>query len=463
MIESARSLAQKVRSGTISPVELVEASLAAIERLNDKINAFVSLRADKALQEAKTMADQIAAGQDPGPLAGLPLGVKDMSDVAGMITTFGSRIHEKDPPAKTDCPEVAALRAAGAIVIGKTNTPEFAWSGFTNPPLFGACRNPWNLERTPGGSSGGSAAAIASGMVPIATASDGGGSIRIPANYSGLFGLKPNLGRVSNPDPQGWQFLSVSGPLTRTVEDAALLLDVTAGPIPGDPFALPAPDISYIDILGKEPWKGSVLSCPNLGWGPLDPETDSLVRQAINRLGEIGAEVEEIDSVFDDPAPWWITLAAADGAHSQGNDLEQYKDLYDPQLYVQLQLGASVTRESYQDALTKRYEYIRILDELLGVDTLLVAAVTAVPPFEAEGPHPTEVAGQPVPPTGFIKTYPFNFTGNPAASIPCGFTSDGLPVGLQIVAPRFREDLLLRFCKAYEQAWPWELSPLDKS
>lgn len=460
MIESAKSIAARVRAGEVSPVELVETALASIERHNGELNAFVSLREEEALAEAREMADQIASGGDPGPLAGLPLGVKDLSDVAGMVTTFGSRIHEDDSPAETDCEEVAALRGAGAIVLGKTNTPDFAWSGYTNPPLFGPCRNPWNTERTPGGSSGGSASAIAAGMVPIATASDGGGSIRIPANFSGLFGLKPNLGRLGNPNSGGWQFFSVSGPLTRTVEDAALLLDLTAGPVAGDPFVLPPPGVKYSEVIEGEPWKGRVLSCPTLGWGILDPETERQVTSAIDRLGEIGADVEEIEKVFDDPSQWWITLAAADGAYSQGSDLDEHADLYDPQLFMQLQLGRSVTRDSYQQALEKRYDFCAALDTLLGEDTLLVAAVTAVPAYAAEGPHPTEIAGQPVPPTGFTKTYPFNFTGNPAVSIPCGTTSDGLPVGLQVVAPRFREDLLLRFSRAFEQAWPWELSPM---
>lgn len=226
---------------------------------------------------------------------------------------------------------------------------------------------------------------------------------------------------------------------------------------------LPPAGVNYSEVIEGEPWKGRVLSCPSLGWGILDPETERQVTSAIDRLDEIGANVEEIDRVFDDPAQWWITLAAADGAYSQGSDIDEYADLYDPQLFMQLQLGRSVTRDSYQQALEKRYDSCATLGALLGEDKLLVAAVTAVPAFAAEGPHPTEIAGQPVLPTGFTKTYPFNFTGNPAVSIPCGKTGDGLPVGLQVVAPRFREDLLLRFGRAFEQAWPWELSPMATS
>lgn len=456
-MQSAEEMANEVRSGKVSPVEIVESSLAEIDRLNPKLNAFIAMRADEALAEARAMADAIARGEDPGPLAGLPVGVKDLQDVTGMVTTFGSKIHLDDPPATEDDAEVAKLRAAGAIVVGKTNTPEFAWSGYTNPPAFGPTRNPWNLERTPGGSSGGSASALASGMVPVATASDGGGSIRIPANFSGLFGLKPNLGRVGHSKRPGWQFLSVSGPLTRTVSDAALLLDVTAGPVAGDPFVLPKPADLFRENLTR--WGGGrVVASLNLGWGPIDPEIEKVVGRAIDRLGEIGGEVEEVESVFpEDPARWWITLAAADGAYDQSHNLATKADLYDPLLLMQLQLGSTVTREAYQEGLAKRYELTAALDNLLGDDGLLVAAVTAVPPYAAEGPHPTEVAGVPIPPTGFIRTYPINFTGHPAASVPCGLTTDGLPVGLQVIGPRFREDLVLSFALACEEAWPWAM------
>jgi aspartyl-tRNA(Asn)/glutamyl-tRNA(Gln) amidotransferase subunit A len=455
-VEPIEAVSARVRNKEVSPVELVEEALHRIDDLNPILNAFVQVDAERALRDARDLEDRIAAGEDPGPLAGLPLGVKDLQHAAGFRTSFGSRLHTEDPPQTEDDWEVARLKKAGAVVVGKTNTPEFGWSGFTNPPAFGPARNPWNTELTPGGSSGGSAAAVASMMVPIATASDGLGSIRIPSAFTGLFGIKPNLGRVGHNIADGWQFLACHGPITKTVRDAALFLDVTAGPAPGDPFSIPHPGYSYRQALDP-PYEGAVgYACLNLGWGPIEPEIERVVRAALDRLDQIGVKIEEITRVFsEDPANYALTLSTADSAFNQRQDIDQRADLYDPMFLISLQVGKAVATDTYQMALTMRYKFVRELDELLGEDKLLFCIVTATPPFAAEGPHPTEVAGQPVGPTGFIRTYPFNFTGHPAASIPCGKTSDGLPVGLQVVAPKFREDLILRFAAAFEEAWPW--------
>src|SRR5262249_42346144 len=250
-------LARAVRRRERSPVELVRASLDRIEALNPSLNAFVALRAEAALAEAAALERRIAAGEDVGPLAGLPVGGKDREDVAGMPTTFGS-IPFKSWRPRGDSVQVARLRRAGAIILGKTNTPEFGYTGLTKNLVFGVCRNPWNLERTPGGSSGGSAAAIASGMVPLVTASDGGGSVRIPACYVGAFGLKPSFGRVPIGARQPgnmlpWVDTVCYGPLTRSVRDAALFLDAVAGPDPSDPDSLPPPGLSYEATLERFP------------------------------------------------------------------------------------------------------------------------------------------------------------------------------------------------------------------
>lgn len=457
-IELLEETAARVRNKEVSPVELTETALRRIEESNKTLNAFVVVDADRALDAAKALEGKIVSGEDPGPLAGLTLGVKDLQHAAGFRTSFGSRLHLDDPPQPEDDWEVALLKRAGAVVVGKTNTPEYGWSGYTAPPAFGPARNPWNPELTPGGSSGGSAAAVATRMVDIATASDGGGSIRIPAAFTGLFGLKPTLGRVGHNLPDGWQFLAVHGPLTRTVRDAALLLDLTAGPAPGDPFSLPPADISYRKAVEEPLGKVKAYVCLNLGWGPIEPEIESVVKAAIDRLDQIGVEVEEIPSVLsEDPANYWIAMSTADNAFEQGKAIDEKASLYDPLFHMSLVVGRSVSRETYQLALRKRYQCAREVDAVVGDSSLLLCVTTATPPFKAEGPHPEQVAGQPVPPTGFIRTYPFNFTGHPAASIPCGKTSEGLPVGLQVVGPRFREDLILRFAAAFEEAWPWEL------
>ena len=263
-----------IRSRDISPLELMEETIKRIETINPVLNAFVSLRAEQALEEARIVTERLASGKEPGPLAGIPFGVKDLEDVEGMVTSFGS-IPYKDNMALRDSIQVARLKAAGAIVVGKTNTPEFGFTGFTKNRLYGVTRNPWNKERTPGGSSGGSAAAVAGGMVCLATGSDAGGSIRIPASYSGCFGLKPSFGRIPVtfapfshaelsslspkttsgrisaspfPFPQTHRLMTL-GPLTRTVSDAALYLDCVAGYHPTDPDALPPPARSFINAL----------------------------------------------------------------------------------------------------------------------------------------------------------------------------------------------------------------------
>ena len=263
--ESTGELVGLIKSKDLSPLELIEKTLKRIETVNPVLNAFVSIRADQAMEEARAMTEQLASGKEPGPLAGIPIGVKDLEDVKGMVTSFGS-IPYKHNVARDDSIQVARLRAAGAIVVGKTNTPEFGFTGFTKNLLYGVTRNPWNLERTPGGSSGGSAAAVAGGMIPLATGSDAGGSIRIPASYSGCFGLKTSFGRVPRgPFPLVHTHpLWCMGPLTRTVEDAALYLDCVAGYHPCDPESLPAPTQSFLKRLKNMPTGLRIAFSPTL-------------------------------------------------------------------------------------------------------------------------------------------------------------------------------------------------------
>ncbi|OQY41622.1 MAG: hypothetical protein B6240_14945 [Desulfobacteraceae bacterium 4572_87] len=263
----AWELAELIRNRTLSPVELMKVTLDRIEAVNPIINAFIALRADPAMAEAKRVETQIQKGMTPGPLAGIPVGVKDLEDVQGMVTSFGS-IPYKNNVAKQDSVQVARLRRAGAIIVGKTNTPEFGFTGFTKNRLHGVTRNPWNRERTPGGSSGGSAAAVAAGMVPLATGSDAGGSIRIPACYSGCFGIKPTFGRIpmGPADPLHMTRTWTLGPLSRTVADAALYMDCTAGDHPADPESLSPPCFSYLESLKTQPEILKIGFSPDLGY-----------------------------------------------------------------------------------------------------------------------------------------------------------------------------------------------------
>ena len=263
----AHELAAMIRKRELKPSELMDVTIRRIEQTNPKINAFVALRADAAMKEARALDERIARGEQVGTLAGLPLGVKDLEDTVGLVNSHGSKPF-KDNMSTTDSIQVARLKAAGAIVIGKTNAPEFGYTAFTKNLLFGPTRNPWNLERTPGGSSGGTSAAIAGGVVPISTGSDGGGSVRIPACYTGCYGLKPNYGRIPN-DPtlgmQQWNDTSVHGPITRTVRDAAIFMDAVVGYHPADPDSLPHPGISYAAILEGLPKKLRIAFHPDFG------------------------------------------------------------------------------------------------------------------------------------------------------------------------------------------------------
>jgi aspartyl-tRNA(Asn)/glutamyl-tRNA(Gln) amidotransferase subunit A len=458
----AWELAHAIRHGELSPVALVQACLSRIDALNPSLNAFVALRRDEALEEAATLQKRIVAGKKLGPLAGLPVGVKDLEDVAGLPTTYGSRPFRDYRPAK-DSVQVARLKGAGAIILGKTNTPEFGYTGLTKNLLFGVTRNPWNPERTPGGSSGGSSAAIASGMVPLVTASDGGGSIRIPACYVGAYGLKPTFGRV----PTGpliadrpmlpWIDTVCFGPLTRTVRDAALFLDVVAGPDPSDPDSLPSPGLSYLETLESLPAKLPIAVSPTLGYARVQHDVWREVEAAIGVFRQLGHDVTVIDDVFPDLGVEWALVAAAENYAALADRVEQHRDEWGRAFYEGLQRGKEIGPAFIGRAQRKRAELHAVLARVFSRYALLLTPTLPTEAFAAAGPFPDAIDGQPITSAlGAVAfTYPFNFSGHPAASVRAGFTDAGLPAGLQIVGPRFRDDLVLQASYAYEQARPW--------
>jgi Asp-tRNA(Asn)/Glu-tRNA(Gln) amidotransferase A subunit family amidase len=446
-----RALAAKVRSREIGAHELVARSFRRIETLDANLGGVVALRSE-ALAEARMLDEQLAAGPQAGPLAGLPLLVKDMTDVAGMRTTFGSRIFEAAPAATTDAVVVARLRAAGAIVVGKTNLPEFAAEGFTSNDVFGTTRNPWNSERTCGGSSGGSAVALAAGMAAIATATDGGGSIRIPAAYCGLVGLKPTNGVIGRDPIPDWIDLSTDGPFSNSADDLEVLLDVLRGPTPGDPSTQQArpPD--------RDPSIGRVFAIERFtDFGPLPTEAAAPFAAASARFAEVfGRAIEPLtpahlfgDRRIDDD---WFTLCGVEHAHMFGRAwFDEHADVLTPSVQYFFEGGFACPMEEYQAARRRRFEYVRALDELLGDDGVLVSPVMATDACPAEGwqedtgAEPYVCAAQ-------------NITGHPALSVPAGFYPSGVPFGLQVTAPRFRDDLLLDIARRWEQAQPWPLT-----
>ena len=450
----AHVLAEAIRNREVSPVELMEATLRRIEQLNPTLNAFVVLRAEEARAEARHLGERLARGETPGPLAGLPLAVKDEEAVAGLPTTIGS-IPFKDDVATEDSPQVARLKAAGAIVVGKTNLPELGHTAYTSNRLFGTTRNPWNPERTPGGSSGGSAAAIASGMVPLATAADGGGSIRIPACYTGCFGLKASYGRVA----KGWGKMAefsdtiVWGPITRTVRDAALYMDAVVGPHPADPDSLPHPGISYVEILDRVPQHLRAAFSPTLGLTILEKGVRREVDAAVAAFPEFGCTVEEFTETFPDVAIAWLTIFGAELYAKVAPIYEARRADWDESFVRLVELVRGATPDRIGDALRIRAQLNRFVGRIFERYDLLITPTLPTVAFRAEGPLPLEVDGQEANPVCF--TYPFNFTGHPAISLRAGITDAGLPCGLQVVAPRHREDLLFQVARAYEQVRPW--------
>jgi Asp-tRNA(Asn)/Glu-tRNA(Gln) amidotransferase A subunit family amidase len=455
---SAADLARAIQRGDLSPTQLMEFTLQQLEHVNPKLNAFVATHpADRLMEQARAVEQRLARKEEVGPLAGLPLGVKDLEDTVGLPTTHGSLLF-RDRVATRDTIQVARLKQAGAIVVGKTNTPEFGYTAFTHNRVFGPTRNPWNLERTPGGSSGGSSAAIAGGIVPLATASDGGGSVRIPAAFTGLVGLKPSQGRIpwGPEDALRFSHCIVSGPLTRSVEDAALWLDVTVGPHPEDPFSLPHPGYSYREVIRQQPPRLRIAYSPTLGYARPARSVQAAVEAALTALEKAGHRIEWIELTLEDIVFDWARLMAVEDYAFHGAHFHD-EDLLDPGYRIGVELAKQLRPADLGDVLRLRQRLVASFENVLARFDLLATPTTAAEPFAAEGPIPLEVDGEPVAtPGGAIAyTYPFNFSGHPAISLRAGRSPSGLPVGIQFVGPRFREDLLLQLAAEFEQLLPW--------
>jgi Asp-tRNA(Asn)/Glu-tRNA(Gln) amidotransferase A subunit family amidase len=455
--KSARELVKLIHSKRLSPLDLMGETLKRIEAVNPVLNAFVSLRHEQALDEAKVMAERIASGIDPGPLAGIPVGVKDLEDVKGMVTSFGS-IPFRDNIARHDSVQVARLKAAGAIVVGKTNTPEFGFTGFTKNRLYGVTRNPWNTECTPGGSSGGSAASVAAGMVPLATGSDAGGSIRIPACYTGCFGLKPSYGRI----PLGPStLLSMNhaltlGPITRTVSDAALYLDCVAGYHPADPASLPGPGVSYVECLKKPLQSLKIGFSPTLGYARVQKDVMGLVEQAVQAFEQMGHRVDIWGRGLPEVSQAWSDLMNVEIYSQVHNALERIRPEMGRTLVGSLDNAKKLSVDDHIKNQRIRTELNQALWAFFNGFDLLFTPTMPTEAFAANGPPPAEIDGHPIPLLLAVAfTYPFNLSGHPAATVRVGLTETGLPAGLQIIGPRHRDDLVLQAAYAYEQSCPW--------
>ncbi|MBI3795428.1 MAG: amidase [Deltaproteobacteria bacterium] len=452
---SAVEIAAWVREKKVSPVEVTEAFLARIDKLNPTLNAYVTLTPALARAAAKRAEAAVMAGAALGPLHGVPFSVKDLIFTAGVRTTAGSLIYRDFVP-DTDSLVVSRLKAAGGVMLGKTNTPEFGYKATTENLVFGATRNPWGLEKTPGGSSGGASAATAAGLAPLSVGTDGGGSIRIPASCTGIYGLKPTFGRVpSLPGFGGWHSLSHTGPMTRTVADAALMMDVIALPDERDRLSLPAPQQTFSQAIQSHPRKLRVGWTRDLGYAAVDPQVTSTVEKAVLAFREIGWDVEEAHPGFPDPMETFTTTVRAENYVVAGELLATHGNLLDPGMRTFVQVSAGITALDYLRANQQRAKLCTQLASFFEKYDLLVTPTLPVPPI-AINTRLKEVAGRKVHILGWlIFTYPFNLTGNPAASVPCGWTAEGLPLGMQIIGRRFADAVVLQASAAFEQLQPW--------
>jgi len=447
-------LAGAVRSGSISSRELTQHALDRIEATNAQVNAFIAVDAEAALLEAAAIDERIAGGEALGPLAGLPIGVKDTEDALGFRTTQGSLLFADRAPATRDSVLVERLRAAGCVVVGKTNTPELAWKADTDNRIFGRTGNPWSLERSAGGSSGGSSAAVAAGMVPLATGSDGGGSLRIPGSLCGLTTMKPSLGRVpaGGPTPPGWADLSSKGVLVGTASDSAYVLDAVIGPEQSDLRSLPMPDESWRDSVENLHAPRKVLWSPTLGYAVLDREIRAVCERAVAALEARGTEVILVEDVFaEDPAVPWLRLSllanervvrAADPDGSREGDLE-------PALASMLRWAreTSTPTTALESSDVAHRLNLRLVELFHEAPLLLTPTVAGHTPF---GSASGTVNG--VEDVSWVRyTYPFNLTRSPAGSVCAGLTADGMPVGLQVVGPQHADVAVLRLLAVLEE------------
>jgi Asp-tRNA(Asn)/Glu-tRNA(Gln) amidotransferase A subunit family amidase len=454
-------LAAKVRSRDVSAWELVAGALERIERLDPELNAWVTVDGERALAAADSVDQRLMAGEAVGPLAGIPIGVKDLEDAEGFPTRYGSVLS--DPaPAIGDSVLVARLRAAGCVVLGKTTTPEYGHKGVTDSPLTGVTRNPWAMERSPGGSSGGSAAAIASGMVPLATGSDGGGSIRIPAALCGFSGMKTTHGRVpvGGPKPPGSGFLTVKGPMTRGIADTAAVLDVCVGPHPTDAFSLPRSGSPWHEAAAAHRLPSRVVWSPTLGFAHVDREIATQCEQAMRALEAAGVDIVILDDLWaDDPLmPWYVTWTSL-RARAQGHlvDTPDWKKV-DPSLRTQIEHGLATSGLDVIGAVDAIHDLNLQLDRAFEQAPILLTPMCAGQ-TPVVGHHGT-IDGEEVP-SWVSFSYGFNLTRHPAGTVRCGFTSDGLPIGLQVVGRQLADVAVIQTIAALEDVFGTEeLAPI---
>jgi aspartyl-tRNA(Asn)/glutamyl-tRNA(Gln) amidotransferase subunit A len=464
-LPSAVEAAEAIRAGAYTATELLERCIAELEAHDEELNAFVVTDLDGARRQAAAVDEVVRRGDDPGLFGGVPIGVKDLEDCVGLPTSHGSLLYKDGAPATADSIHLARLRRAGVVPIGKTAPPEFGTLQYTRSKAWGTTRNPWDLTRTPGGSSGGSAAAVSAGIVPMATASDGGGSTRIPASFTGLVGMKPSFGRIPDPMDDPVQ-TAVYGVEVTTVVDAARHLDVVSGPDDRDRMSLPATGVRYEDAIETLDVRGLRIGfSPDLGYAVVDPEVADLVRGAATDLAAaVGGPLVDHPVSLSNPVRAWLSSDVLGlWLHLDTEDYPARRDDLTP--YVQRSLDLTYERP-LRTMVGPQRRRLALEQEVAAVFAdvdVLVTPTTAVTAFVAEGPPPTVIAGEDLTErfgaAADAMNVPFtmvaNLCWNPACSVPAGLTAAGLPVGLQIMGRRHADDVVLRLARLFEQARPW--------
>jgi Asp-tRNA(Asn)/Glu-tRNA(Gln) amidotransferase A subunit family amidase len=450
---TALDLRRLIAAKEVSPVAVAESTLRRIEALQPILNPFVTVTADLALEAARQAERRIMAADDTGLLTGLPVSIKDLTAVKGVRFTSGSRTLA-DFVAPLDSPASERVKAHGASLVGKTTTTEFGCKGSSDSPLTGLTRNPWNLDKTTGGSSAGAAASVAAGITPFALGTDGGGSIRIPAAFCGLFGIKAQFARVPVYPASATPTLGHVCPLARTVRDTALLLTAVSGYDARDPASVAAPVPDYLGACEQDPRGLRIAWSPTLGYARPTAEMLELTSKAVRVFEEFGCTVDLVDKVFDNPVDLWMAEFYAGVGTRLKKPLVEHRDIIDPEVVVVLQNALDQTIDEYYGRVFGRYEFREKVRQFFERYDLLVTPATPTPAFDIDRSLPHEFEGENI--VSWVGyTYPVNLCGIPAASIPCGFTRGGLPVGLQLISRALHETDIFRAAAAFEAARPW--------
>ena len=452
----ATRLSELIDSREVSPVEITQAVLERIEHLNPVLNAFLTVTPELALQQAREAETRAMQGQRRGPLDGIPGSIKDLEPVAGIRTTYGSKFFENNIPLE-DGAVAGRMRSAGVVLLGKTNTPHFGHKDMCDNLLGPPARNPWRLDRTSGASSGGAGVSVAAGLGPIAHGSDGAGSIRIPSALCGVFGLKPSLGRVPYwPSADLWAARSHAGPMTRTVRDAALLLQVMAGPDERDPLSIDGPPDNYLAACDGDLKGLRVVWSADFGYAAVDPEVRQTAEAAARRFVELGATVEERDPGWTNPDEFHRVIYEVSVGARQADRATERPDWIEPSLMAMIDSARGFSAIDHSRALLERTVFCEQARKFFDTCDLLLTPQMPLGAWAVDR-DPEQIGGRPSP-TMYHRlpfTFPFNLTGQPAANVPCGFTSEGLPIGLQIVGRWHADALVMRAAAAFESLQPW--------